>query len=132
MDVIKEAWADQEILKWEVHSISATMVANKENFRFQMKYFYQYFQILSILTIIKAWWWSLISFSDSANTFSGSTGHFQDARVILASPVCRWFLKSKWLEKIRGGGWRILPRYPKCAFEHGIAISFYQKQENGK
>ena len=29
-----------------------TTIADKENSRFQMKYFYQYFQILSILTII--------------------------------------------------------------------------------
>ena len=54
LDVIKQAWADPQILKWGVHSISATMVADKGNSRFQMKYFYQYFQILSILTIIKA------------------------------------------------------------------------------
>ena len=54
LDVINKAWTDPESLKWGLHPISATMVADKQNYRFQTKYFYQYFQILSILTIMKA------------------------------------------------------------------------------
>ena len=59
---------------------------NVINDKFLMKYFYQYFQMLSIFTYYKS---LMMKFPDSANTFWGDTEDFEDARLILISPACK-------------------------------------------
>ena len=109
--------ADPEIFKKEGALCRSPWLVDEENSRFQMvfkgqinvrnyfltNYFlvhWRIFKLCPFLHIIKAWWWNIIKFLNFTNAFRGDTQDFEDARLILTSPACKWLEKSRWLQKI--------------------------------
>ena len=70
------------------------------------------FKLCPFLHIIKAWWWNLIKFLNFTNAFRGDTQDFEDARLILTSPACKWLQKSNTAWKVSRYGVFSGPYFP--------------------